>query len=98
MPSHVIQTSSHAPTLGGHPTVRAGCVVALLALGLPASPIHAQNSGDNHERRTMAALHLEPGEAINLDGSIDESAWSRAIPAGAHNPRRGAAGSAGLDR
>lgn len=81
MPPHVIQTSAHAPTLGGHPAVRAGCVAALLALGLPASPIQAQDSGDNDERRTMAALHLEPGEAINLDGNIDESAWSRAIPA-----------------
>ncbi|MCH8253858.1 MAG: hypothetical protein IID06_00735, partial [Gemmatimonadetes bacterium] len=92
MPPHVIQTSPHAPTLGGHPAVRAGCAVALLALGLPASPIHAQNSGDDDERRTMAALHLEPGEAISLDGNIDESVWSRAIPARAfvqRNPLEG---------
>jgi hypothetical protein len=38
---------------------------------------------DADERRAVAALQLEPGEAISLDGNVDEPVWGNAAPAGA---------------
>jgi hypothetical protein len=83
MPLNTIQTSGRKPKPTGHTIVRAAGVAALIALGSPAAPILAQSSGDNDERRSMPALHLEAGEGIRLDGNIDEPLWSRAAPAGA---------------
>jgi hypothetical protein len=40
-----------------------------------------QAGPDNGGRRTMAAVRLADGEAITLDGRLDEPIWSRTVPA-----------------
>jgi len=58
-----------------------------LALGLAlisnATPLAAQlqDSRLPTGRRTMAAERLQEGEAIQLDGRLDEPVWDRAVPA-----------------
>jgi hypothetical protein len=41
-----------------------------------------QGSSDNGDRRRIRASRLDDGEAIMLDGRLDEPAWVRAEPAG----------------
>jgi hypothetical protein len=60
-------------------TFRALLIVALSYLAMP-SAAHAQGA-DAAERRTMRALRLQTGEAIVLDGRLDEEVWKRAVPA-----------------
>ena len=38
-------------------------------------------AAQSDERRTVRAVRLQSGERIELDGRLDEAAWSRAIPA-----------------
>ena len=40
-----------------------------------------QAAPENIGRRSVAALRLADGELIELDGRLDEAAWSRAVPA-----------------
>src|SRR5688572_8919609 len=47
----------------------------------PQPPSTAPGSPQPDERRTVRALRLQTGEAINLDGRLDEEVWSRAVPA-----------------
>jgi hypothetical protein len=61
-------------------------LVACLSTSLAAQPqpvatAAAAPQGDNGQRRTVRALHLQPGERIVLDGRLDEEVWSRALPA-----------------
>ena len=52
----------------------------LLLAGAPsagAQPPATENGG----RRSVTALRLAEGDAIELDGRLDEAVWSRAIPA-----------------
>src|SRR4249919_1854190 len=49
------------------------------AAQVPSSAV-AQGTG-LPDRRTMTALSLEAEERIVLDGQLDESAWTRAVPA-----------------
>ncbi len=53
-----------------------------LFLGQTTLPAAAQESPEGFEdRRIMAATRLQPGENIDLDGSLDEGGWGRAEPA-----------------
>jgi hypothetical protein len=50
----------------------------------PAAAPSAQANGpaaENDTRRSMTALRLDEGEAVTLDGRLDEAFWKRAIPA-----------------
>ena len=44
-------------------------------------PSTATASPKSDERRTVRAVPLQSGERIELDGRLDEAAWSRAVPA-----------------
>ena len=54
-----------------------------LALVLTATPLAAQlqDSRLPTGRRTMTAERLQEGEAIQLDGRLDEPVWDRTVPA-----------------
>src|SRR5512139_1195955 len=41
----------------------------------------AAQQGAASDRRTVLAVRLDPDEAIELDGRLDESAWQRTAPA-----------------
>jgi hypothetical protein len=56
-----------------------GPALALATLVL-AGPLAAEQVAP--ERREVAAVRLAAGEAIALDGRLDEPAWQRAMPAG----------------
>lgn len=61
---------------------RAIGIFVCTALALAATRVAAQLPGPNTApARTMQALRLEEGERITLDGLLDESAWTRAMPA-----------------
>lgn len=46
------------------------------------SPSNGQGNGQNDNgRRTMTALRLAEGDTVRLDGRLDESFWTRALPA-----------------
>jgi hypothetical protein len=70
--------------------------VVLFALTLPFAPAYAQQpaapqpqppqqtpqvTGSVEPRRTMVAGRMEPTDRIELDGRLDEAAWSRGVPA-----------------
>src|SRR5258705_2101381 len=59
---------------------RAIRLLCLLAAGCFADPALAQPPAlpNAQERRTIGAERLAPGEAISLDGSLDEAVWQRA--------------------
>src|SRR6266850_3734667 len=59
---------------------RAIRLLCLLAAGFSADPAFAQRPAlpNAQERRTIGAERLAPGEAISLDGSLDEAVWQRA--------------------
>jgi hypothetical protein len=58
---------------------------ATLAPSAPAgqqgAPANGQQGQDSGGRRTVAAVRLAEGEAVTLDGNLDEPFWSRAVPA-----------------
>ena len=54
---------------------------SLLAVVLRADASTALAQVDPVPRRTVTAVRLVGGEAITLDGRLDEPVWSRAIPA-----------------
>ena len=55
------------------------CLV-FIVVALAASAAAAQTPPEN-ARPTVTAVRLDPGETITLDGRLDESAWTRTIPA-----------------
>ena len=67
-------------------TFRTVALIALLsastALEASQQPaVEAPVAPQANERRTVRALRLQTGEAIVLDGRLDEEVWSRAVPA-----------------
>ena len=64
-----------------YPFLRLLCICAAFAL-FPASLLAQQAPPlADAARRTVAALRLEPGETLTLDGALDEAFWRRAQPA-----------------
>jgi hypothetical protein len=63
---------------------RAIRLLCLFAAAFAVNPAFAQRPAlpNAQERRTVAAERLAPGEAISLDGSLDEAVWQRAQVAG----------------
>ena len=57
------------------------CAALLLATLGPQQDAEAQAQGSPNAPRTMAALLLEETERVQLDGRLDETFWTRAIPA-----------------
>ena len=65
-------------------TVRTGASRGLLAASvlLAYAPAWAQGAApDTVGRRTVMALRLAEGDAIDVDGRLDEAAWSKTLPA-----------------
>jgi hypothetical protein len=62
------------------PLIRNCFVFGLIVLA--GQPLFAQPGPvPAQTRRAVAAVQIEPTEAIELDGRLDEPAWSRAVPA-----------------
>ena len=61
-------------------------VAAVFAAGTVAAAQQngqgTQGSADNSSRPIITALRLNSGEAVSVDGELDEPLWSRAIPGG----------------
>ena len=67
-------------------TFRTFALILLLSVATTAEaqaqpPVSAPAPPQANERRTVRALRLQTGEAIVLDGRLDEGVWSRAVPA-----------------
>src|SRR5688500_8781328 len=67
-------TPASAPAAPATPATAAAPVAAPTAQANGPAP-------ENGTRRSMAALRLDEGEAVTLDGRLDEAFWKRAIPA-----------------
>jgi len=61
--------------------MRAAAIAALL-LACASGTAAGQTAPENGGRRTIVATPLREGEAIALDGRLDEPFWSRAVPGG----------------
>ena len=60
----------------------AGFAESARAQQVPSAPIPpAQIERAAGERRTMTAFRIADGEAIAIDGRLDEAPWTRAVPA-----------------
>ncbi len=60
---------------------RSALSVALACLVPVLGYAQAAASPSSSERRTIAAIRLNAGESIAVDGRLDETLWSRAVPA-----------------
>lgn len=79
----------------GTEAVRAGRSF-LLVVCLLLSAVAARAQGPVETPPTLAALRLGPGDAIRIDGALDEDVWRRAVPATSftqRDPDNGAAAS-----
>jgi hypothetical protein len=54
----------------------------VFCLALVARGVLAQEPPPEDARPTVTAVRLEDGEAIVLDGRLDEPVWKRAAPTG----------------
>jgi hypothetical protein len=75
-PHALIGWSGPVPT--GLRSACAGLAVAMAGILAP-EPVSAQPPADG--RRVVTAVRLAEGEAIQIDGRLDEPAWQRAVPA-----------------
>jgi len=60
--------------------IRRLCLL-VFCLALVARAVSAQEPPPEDARPTVTAVRLEQGEAIVLDGRLDEGVWARAVPA-----------------
>jgi len=73
------RSASLSPLLSPARALSRGAALALLQGILVVGNAAAQSPGD--ERPAVEAVRLAPGEALRLDGLLDEPVWQRAAPA-----------------